>query len=448
MSAESDTPIQRQHAQDAQQDRPLAPASSNKTSIEVTQADTPAPFGTNTTLQALKVLESDLNKFVDAEVAKNLVNTMRVVMQQGYTKRAFLEVRRQKILKIVEGTDNEDVKTSYSIFARAHAEAEKRVSYRLPILGDEVDDKMGEGRVTDAVAEPQVGEPCARTSESAMARAMTSEEVEIEDAGAAGTAGRRHSDEPVSLQRKMGPKTITTKMTQEATCQQAARSRPAPPLGIAILAGITCDSHNDGLCTLIPIQNPNDFPVTQIQEVQAQYIPSTRVLHVWLHRDSNNQIHQVTVDLDKSSVDHLIIQDPKIITFLGLRQPPIDIISLQSDGIVEPTYKIKILPGQRPRNPKLWIVGELVIARHAYLYWLDSRQSADPRAPPTASEAKTLALQLKRRPNDVFQEINRYWDLEQGSGGRLYRENRKRYLGEDPKYPEGEEKIPTRSQWS
>ncbi|CAA9956682.1 hypothetical protein PTMSG1_00290 [Pyrenophora teres f. maculata] len=445
MSAESDNPIQRQHTQDAQQDRSLAPTSSNNNSIEIAQSDRPAPFATNTTLQALKVFESDLTKFVDAEVAKNLVNAMRVVMRQGCRKRALLEARKQKILEIVEGTNNVDVERSYNSLARAHAEVENRMSYKLPILGGEADNQVGERRVTDAVAESQTGVLSAGASENSVEEAMATEEVEVEGTEDTGCLG---PDESLNLQRNMGSNATVTKKAQEVLLQEAAQSRLVPPLDHPIPAGITCDSHTDGFCTLIPIQNPNNFPVTRIQEVQAQYYPSTQILGMWLHRDSNDQIRQVTVDLNQSSVDHLIIQDPKIITHLGLRQPPFDIIRLSSDGPVDQTYKIKILPGQRPRNPKLWIVGELVTARHAYLYWLDSRQSADPKAPPTASEARTLALQLKRRPIHVMQEISRYWDLEQGSGGRLYREHRERYLGEDPKYPESEEQIPIRSRWT
>lgn len=85
-------------------------------------------------------------------------------------------------------------------------------------------------------------------------------------------------------------------------------------------------------------------------------------------------------------------------------------------------------------------MGELVSARHAYLYWLDERRTADPRHGPYAAEAKAIARKTGRRWMDVMREVERVWELEQGSDGGEYRGNRVGYLGEDPVYEEGAEK--------
>ena len=74
-------------------------------------------------------------------------------------------------------------------------------------------------------------------------------------------------------------------------------------------------------------------------------------------------------------------------------------------------------------------------SEEAYLYWLKERKSADPRGPPYATEARAIAKKTERRWIDIKKEIDQVWKLEQSSGGREHREERLRYLGEDPVYP-------------
>ncbi|KAL6158634.1 hypothetical protein ACJQWK_04195 [Exserohilum turcicum] len=187
--------------------------------------------------------------------------------------------------------------------------------------------------------------------------------------------------------------------------------------------------------TIIPIQNPEAFPLSRIQEIQASFYPSAAILSMWTHVNTANQIIRVTADLANGPVDHLLIQIPHIISSLGLREPAFDTITLQPSPRVDETYKIRILPHQNPKDPNAWVVGELVSARHAYLYWLDERQCSDPKGRPSAAEARAIAVRTRRRAWDVMGEIERYWEMESGSGGKKVREMRGLLLGEDPVYP-------------
>jgi hypothetical protein len=131
---------------------------------------------------------------------------------------------------------------------------------------------------------------------------------------------------------------------------------------------------------------------------------------MWIHRDTDGSVTQVTADIDSGSVDHLIINDARIITTLGVRHSPYETILLnQYESRIDETYKIRILPNQNPRNKKAWIAGELVAAWHPYLHWLHKRQDADPKFPPTMAEARALAGQLGRRLPHVMRELEAYW---------------------------------------
>ncbi|KAF2628275.1 hypothetical protein BU25DRAFT_43011 [Macroventuria anomochaeta] len=197
----------------------------------------------------------------------------------------------------------------------------------------------------------------------------------------------------------------------------------------------------------IPITNPSAFPIQRLQEVQAQYYPSTHVTNMLVHKTPSGPITKVAADIQDGSVNHLFIRDTRLINALGLALPAFDTINLDTTQLrLDETFTIDIFPGQRPNEVDEWIMGDLVSARHAYLYWLDERRSADPRSPPYAAEAKAIARKTGRRYPDVMREIEGVWKLEQGSNGREYRENRVRYLGENPTYPEGaEEKRVVRS---
>ncbi|CAO2655491.1 Nn.00g042940.m01.CDS01 [Neocucurbitaria sp. VM-36] len=199
---------------------------------------------------------------------------------------------------------------------------------------------------------------------------------------------------------------------------------------------------------IVPVQNPEEFPTQRIQEVQSQYYPYTKIVAMWVHCDAKGTATQVTADVDSGSIDHVLINDARLISALGLREGHQDTISLDDSKFrADETFTINVLPDQQTKDPKAWIIGELVSARHAYLYWLDHRRSADPKVPPYTQEAKVLARQLGRRTPEVWREVRDMWALEQSGGGRRFREHRGKYLGENPSYPLGEERSPSVSMW-
>lgn len=190
----------------------------------------------------------------------------------------------------------------------------------------------------------------------------------------------------------------------------------------------------------IPVTNPSAFPVERLREVQEGRQPSTHITNMLVHKTPSSPITQVTADIQDGSINHLFIRDPRVIDALGFAGPDFDTINLDTSKLrLNETFTIRIRSGQKPKKLENWIMGELVSARHAYLYWLDERQSADPRAPPFAAEARAIARKTGRRWPDVMKEIEAVWKLEQGRGGREYRENRAKYLGEDSTYPKGAE---------
>jgi hypothetical protein len=158
---------------------------------------------------------------------------------------------------------------------------------------------------------------------------------------------------------------------------------------------------------------------------------------MWTHRNLDGTVVKVTADMQDGPVNHLIIKNARIITALGLREGTNDFITTHKEFFrLDETFLIYLFPDQRPRNLKNFVVGELLSARHAYLHWLDYRGSADPARPPYAQEARVLATRLGRRAPHVWKEVDEYWQLEQGNGGRMYRKNRLKYFGEDPTFTE------------
>lgn len=190
----------------------------------------------------------------------------------------------------------------------------------------------------------------------------------------------------------------------------------------------------------IPVTNPSAFPVERLREVQEGRQPSTHIVNMLVHKTPSGPITQVTADIQDGSINHLFIRDPRIIDALGFTAPDYDTIDLDTTKLrLDETFTIRVFSGQRPKKLENWIMGELVSARHAFLYWLDERQTADPRAPPFAAEARAIARKTGRRWPDVMNEIEHVRKLEQGSGGNEYRNDRIKYLGEDPTYPDGAE---------
>ncbi|KAJ4374527.1 hypothetical protein N0V86_007396 [Didymella sp. IMI 355093] len=196
----------------------------------------------------------------------------------------------------------------------------------------------------------------------------------------------------------------------------------------------------------IPVTNPFAFPVERLREVQEGRQPSTHVVDMLVHKTPSGPITQVTADTQDGSINHLFIRDPRIIDALGFAAPDFDTINLDTTKLrLDETFTIKVFSGQRPDRLENWIMGELVSGRHAYLYWLDERWTADPRGAPFAAEARAIARKTGRRWPDVMNEIEHVWELERGRGGNEYRNNRIKYLGEDPTYPESEGRKVVRS---
>jgi hypothetical protein len=183
-----------------------------------------------------------------------------------------------------------------------------------------------------------------------------------------------------------------------------------------------------------PVENPKAFPIDRVQSVQAEYHPWATVVNMCTHRDDNGVVVRVTADLQDGPVNHFVIDDARIITGLGLREGGCDTISLNNDCFrPDETFTFDIIHGQRAKNLDAFVVGRFRPTRHAYLYWLDFHGSIDPKYAPYFGEARILAPKLGRRAFDVWGEIDRYWTYLKGSG-RKARQNRLRYLGEDPVY--------------
>jgi len=250
-----------------------------------------------------------------------------------------------------------------------------------------------------------------------------------------------NSDETEQSEEEMDPEMDTSQRRDDQHVPNTGEQSVAPHN----------NSHQDTSThySMVSVKNPEDFPLERIQIVQSRHYPSTRITDIWAHHETaSDNVIQVIADIDQGPIDHLIIRDPRLISALGLREGLHDTLTLRpSELYMDETFKIKIFPGQAFKDPTAWVAGELVSARNAYLHWLDNRNSVDPKVPPSAQEIRTLAVQLGRRAPHVWQEVKKMWDLEQGNGGRHYRENRIRYLGENPVYPEGEEKRSAQGMW-
>ena len=327
-----------------------------------------------------------------------------VHMSRQNNARSEEDTETQSLAPLVDGTMDE------------HGGSQKNIGH----IGNNAADKLREGFQS--------------TKKSIGQQGPKIHPVEFDLVRAIGTASSPRA-QPQSSQ-------LTDVQQELSAAQQASRcSQPT-------LSGHNCDQHTTGHCSFIPVQNPEDFPVHRIQEVQAQYYPSTRITRMWVHRDANGIVTQVTADLDGGSVDHLLINNARLISALGFRLASQDVLSIQPSELhIDETFNIKILPRQPRNDPKAWLVGELLPARHAYLYWLDSRRSTDPRTPPSMQEARTIASLLGRRMPDVWREVKKMWSLEQGGGAKYFRANREKCLGESPSYEIGEEKRLLMPMW-
>jgi hypothetical protein len=228
----------------------------------------------------------------------------------------------------------------------------------------------------------------------------------------------------------------------------AALASPAQPESTHVMAS---EPQPKTHVLVTPVTNPEAFPIDRIQDVQALRYPRAKIVGVWAHQNTSGDVVQVTVDMQDGPVNHIIIDDARLISALGLREGNNDVISIQHDHLrIDETFDIRLFPNQHPHDLNAFVVGELVSARHAYLYWLDLRGSADPKGAPYVQQARDIATQVGRRAPHIWKEIESYWELEHGSGGKMYRDKRIKYLGEDPVYCKAEEakkREEARSMW-
>jgi hypothetical protein len=211
------------------------------------------------------------------------------------------------------------------------------------------------------------------------------------------------------------------------------RQNAAPNMAVEINSGeqidqLITDSLLERHHYVTPVENPKAFPIGRVQSVQAEYHPWATVVNMCTHRDADGVVVRVTADLQDGPVNHFVIDDARIITGLGLLEGGCDTISLNNDCFrPDETFTFDIIHGQRVKNLDAFVIGRFRPARHAYLYWLDSHRSADPKHAPYFGKARILAPKLSRRAFDVWGEIDRYWTYLKGSG-RKARQNRLRYL--------------------
>lgn len=439
-----DTKMQSDTSDHQQFFRPAPTPSLDISAPETHAMQTPKTFRRKrppTTSRNLIVFEPRLFALMPEATANELINTMRLILTRGGHKKHLLEMWMQRIKDLLKRLGNSEVIRVYNEFATAHGLVEQRLTFKLPLVEDSEDGKQEAEKVDEmhddigshGATEKNMGEDSAvndALQKKVRFEVAQNPDVDMED---------------VSLPKPL--QHVTMEHSIPRTALSPPPSSPVPPPAPFVSTGVGCKRHTPGTCTVVRIHNFKAFPVTKIQEIQADYYRSATIIAMCVHRDNNSQVTQVAASMDNGPVDYLLINDPRIITFLGFCQPIYDPIYLQPNPRLDETYQIHIQPGPAPRNPKVWVVGELVSARHAYLYWLDSRQTADPKAPPTIAEARILAPKIGRRAKDVWEEIEKCWKLEQGSSGKRYRENRMEYLGENPKYPEREERRSRRSMW-
>ncbi|KAI4908170.1 hypothetical protein J4E90_008794 [Alternaria incomplexa] len=435
---QSDTPDPQQFFTPA----PTPPV--NTTAPETNAMQTPKTYRRKrppTTSRSLTVFEPRLFAVMPEAAASELINTMRLILTRGGQKKHLLELWSQRIKDILQRLDNREVVRVYNEFATAHDHREERLTYKLPVVQELEEEKEEAEKVDEAHDDIGTHGRLKRSvGEDAAADNALQKKVRFEVA----------QDPDVAMGGIPSPRILIPSAIEHAepkTAMSPSPTSPVPPPSPSVSAGVACERHPHGTCTVVRVHGFEAFPVLNIQEIQADYYGSASIVAMCVHRRNNNHVTQVAASMDNGPVDFLLINDPRIIEFLGFREPPYNTLCIQPNPRLDETYQIHVQPGRASRDPNSWLVGELVSARHAYLYWLDSRQAADPKAPPTIAEAKILAPKIGRRAKDVWEEIEKCWKLEQGSNGKRYRENRMEYLGEDPRYLERGDCRLGRSMW-
>ncbi|OAL53727.1 hypothetical protein IQ07DRAFT_640768 [Pyrenochaeta sp. DS3sAY3a] len=193
---------------------------------------------------------------------------------------------------------------------------------------------------------------------------------------------------------------------------------------------------------VIPIRNPEAFPLWRLRQVQHKICPNTAIRDMLAIRDAaNGLVIRVTADLVNGPVDHLVIEDMRLICAMGLQSGDHDTIKIHVRALrAHEAFHILPLKFEDDGNTDpsdAWLAGLVVPARHPYLFWLDIRGSADPVQPPYTEELNLLALRLGRIAEDVRYEVQCMYHLENrltAQHREVYRGHRLYWLGEDPKY--------------
>ncbi|KAL6712273.1 hypothetical protein ACN47E_000150 [Coniothyrium glycines] len=436
----------------------------------------------------LRNFSVQISALLPVDDAETFAITTNLLTLLGDRKPEALQGYRERILDLV--SRNEQIVTLYNEYAAMHAEGETRPTHRLPryvrletaehgMLDHTLEkDPLSEADEDVVESNLHIGEadsnsplrggahlcgvhdmddlqqpdpkpyylaPCPGDSGNVQQHQIIDVNAIVERADNLQQGGSKHP-----AQRTGTP--VLEMIHPIASNQNIQAPAHIPPHIAAVsrpqFMGIECDEHSVGGCILEPIQNPAEFPTGRIQEVQAQYYPSTKIVTMWTHQIGQGHVVQATADVAHGPVNHLIINDKRLIAALGLLKDHHNVIALQlSELRTDETFKIRILPGQKVRKPEQWLVGELISARHPYLDWLALRGVARPKLPPLIGEARILASRTNRRAPDVLREVKKQWDLEQGSGGRKHSENRKKTLGDDFLDEESVEKVIQRSMW-
>ncbi|KAH7082918.1 hypothetical protein BKA63DRAFT_460833 [Paraphoma chrysanthemicola] len=386
---------------------------------------------------ALATMRVEIEALLDDATRREFTNTIALVMKLGNKKPKFLGPRRRKIRNIVE--ENTQIVELYNKYVKAHMQKEKRLTYRLPVFEElEAQVRAAEAQMRQMEIEPQENEDVDMEDAAGIMDMVAAEKVMPEQAATITTANAHHEDAGITAAQSDIPEPAVTiaKTNQDAQAREGQGADGTAPCTVVGESVITAQSLPQPILKpnelVTPIVNTEAFPINRIQDVQALRYPLAKITGVWAHRKTCGDVVQVTIDMQDGPVDHLIINDVRIITAFGLREGN-DFITIHEPYLKHmETFNIRIFPNQHVRNVKAFDVGEMVSARHAYLCWLEFRGSADPKGEPWAQEARKIAVQIGRRALDVWKEIDGYWQLEHGSGGRMYRENRMKYLGEDP----------------
>jgi hypothetical protein len=110
----------------------------------------------------------------------------------------------------------------------------------------------------------------------------------------------------------------------------AALASPAQPESTHVMAS---EPQPKTHVLVTPVTNPEAFPIDRIQDVQALRYPRAKIVGVWAHQNTSGDVVQVTVDMQDGPVNHIIIDDARLISALGLREGNNDVISIQHDHL-------------------------------------------------------------------------------------------------------------------